>query len=344
MSTSFTNLLSGGASAGRILQYRFITTNQTWTAPQAGLLDIFLTGGSPSGGVGYGSSYVGGSGAPGVCIKRSIPVLTGDAFIVTLGAGGAAVTRTTSGVTAGNVGTASTVTGPAGLSMTANPGNPGVASLTKPALGGAGGNATGGDYNWTGGAGGDVTATSGTTTACAMGAGACNVMGFPASTLRGGSINSSATGTASIATGGAGVGGRGGDCTGASGLVYTSGGGSGGSALDNTAAGAGDSPNILGFITSTSPAQFVYSAASVWGIDWFGGGGASPGPGGGSAANGTGAAAKAGIFAGPGGSYISAGGTAPSGVRGPGGSIVCGGGTGTSGAGDSGIAIFVLRG
>ena len=340
MSTSLALLLAaqGGGGAGAIRQYEITRTSRTIKAALDGFADILLIGGSASGGAVF-NGFVGGSGAPGVCIKR-VKVAAGQEYVVTIGAGGTAVTRSTAGATPGNVGGASTLTGPGGLSMIANSGQPGEAKTTKPANGGAGGTASGGDVNSQGGYGGSVIATS--SLYAAAGAGACNLKRLDSATeIRGGNINSTA---AQVTSGGAGVGGNGSSVTGGVTMAVPGGGGYGGPAPDNIPGVAG--PNALGEPVQNSPVTLLVPLASQWCLDFFGGGGgtvggnAGPGGGGGGRIGATPSAA--GIFGGLGGlSY----GTEPA-LRG---NVGAGGAnahsaTCTSGAGDVGLCVFIIRG
>ena len=339
MSTSLALLLAAqGGGGGTIRQYEITRTSRTIKAAFDGVADILLIGGSASGGAAF-NGFVGGSGAPGVCIKR-VKVAAGQEYVVTIGAGGTAVTRSTAGATPGNVGGSSTLTGPGGLSMIANSGQPGGAKTTKPANGGAGGTASGGDVNSQGGYGGSVIATA--ATYAAAGAGACNLKRLDSATeIRGGNINSTA---AQVTSGGAGVGGNGSSVTGGVARNAPGGGGYGGPAPDNTSGVIG--PNALGELVANSPGTFLVTLASQWCLDFFGGGGGTgdgnAGPGGGGAGQEGAAPPAAGIFGGPGGlSY----GTTPAlkGNVGAGGanaySATC-----TSGAGDVGLCVFIIRG
>ena len=323
---------------GAIQQYEITRTSRTIKAAFDGVADILLIGGSASGGAAF-NGFVGGSGAPGVCIKR-VKVAAGQEYVVTIGAGGTAVTRSTAGATPGNVGGSSTLTGPGGLSMIANSGQPGGAKTTKPANGGAGGTASGGDVNSQGGYGGSVIATS--CPYAAAGAGACNLKRLdPATEIRGGNINTTAL---QVTSGGAGVGGNGSSVTGGAAMGVPGGGGYGGPAPDNTSGVGG--PNALGELVANSPATFLVPLASQWCLDFFGGGGGTgggdAGPGGGGCGLEGTTPPAAGIFGGHGGlSY----GTTPAlkGNVGAGGANAHAA-TCTSGAGDVGLCVFIIRG
>lgn len=332
MATAFSSLVGSG-SGGGVRQYEFITSSKTFVCTATGTLDIMLIGGHASGGAIVGSGFVGGSGAGGVAVKRT-RVTKGDSYIVTIGAGGMAVTRAGAGLTPGIAGGTSSVTGP-GVSITATGGQPGEAKTTKPANGGLGGVGTGGDENRQSGSGGSVIAMGGSVGIC--GAGAVNVLGVPFGDLRGGNINTSNASPLQL-TGGGGVGGRGGDVLGAA-IGITAGGGSGGPAQDAPSIIPG--VNITGDAVQTSPVGF--GTFWAWGFDCFGGGGVSSTPagagGGGGVSSATGV--KAGVYGGAGGLHSST--TGATGNRGPGQSVYNSSGTITSGAGDNGCAIFVLR-
>lgn len=337
MSTSLALLLAAqGGGAGAIRQYEITRTSRTIKAAFDGVADILLIGGSASGGAAF-KGFVGGSGAPGVCIKR-VKVAAGQEYVVTIGAGGTAVTRSTAGAIPGNVGGSSTLTGPGGLSMIANSGQPGEAKTTKPANGGAGGTASGGDINSQGGYGGSVIATS--SLYAAAGAGACNLKMLDSATeIRGGNINTTA---AQVTSGGAGVGGNGSSVTGGVTSNVPGGGGYGGPAPDNTSGVGG--PNALGELVANSPVTFLAPLASQWCLDFFGGGGGTwgAGPGGGGSGQEGVTPPAAGIFGGLGGTSYGAtpalkGNVGAGGANGH--SATC-----TSGAGDVGLCVFIIRG
>jgi len=155
----------------------------------------------------------GGGGGFGMKVIDTTP---GTSYTVTVGAGGAAVTGAarTNGNAGGtsSFGTAVTCTG--GSGGAANGGSSG----TLTAAGGAGGTSTGGDVNYSGGAGGSVTnsgydAIGGNRRSNGAGGGSSGSIfgnGFA-----GGSISQASTQNAEInlATGGGGVGGKGGNLT-----------------------------------------------------------------------------------------------------------------------------------
>lgn len=150
--------------------------------------------------------------------KEGLDVTTSGSFTITIGAGGASVYA--SGSTSGTAGGNTTVAG-TGLSatLTANGGGGGVAfAITENgAAGGAGGTASNGTINRTGGAGGTVGAglvTTGNRALMELSTGGGAVAILTATGYAGGSITLADGGTKFtndmyLATGGAGIGGRG---------------------------------------------------------------------------------------------------------------------------------------
>lgn len=107
-----------------------------------------------------------GGGAGGLAIKLLNVTSLTDTYVITLGAGGLGVTPPASptnavNVTPGNAGGASSFVGP-GINMTAGGGQPGQgagtvnSSAARSVSGGLGGTAIGGDLNYTGGRGGNI--------------------------------------------------------------------------------------------------------------------------------------------------------------------------------------------
>lgn len=348
-------IFGGGANASRIVQYELLTTSRVVKILRKGVLDILLTAGSGSGGVGVGGAaagYFGGPGAGECGIKLRIPVDVGQEFVVNLGAGGAPVSLSAAGGVAGNAGWPSSVTGP-GVLMTVNGGQGAPRSTTLPVLGGLGGvGGTGGDIHIPGGDGGDVLAT--TSNYAFAGGGSVGVLGIGKEYRKGGSVNTTGAGTGAA---GAGVGGVGGSVTGNAGAATPSGGGAGGpgvSVATGTVAATVRGLNFLGRDAALSPAEFLQSIAR-WGVDCFGGGGvtnSAPGPGGGAAAVvSVSDVAKPGIFAGGAAVFFASAAStssAPAGNFGPGvsmygGSLSAAGATLTSGYGGNSMAIFIVR-
>jgi hypothetical protein len=204
-----------------------LTESQTYTARRTGIADVICVG---AGGCG-GSSGKGnvlpiilnctGGGAGGYSRKR-IPITAGDTFTVVVGAGGEDATRmpgagNNENGTAGGESTFDHATATATIALDSNGGAGGICNQTTTAsgatyAGGAGGTASGGDVNFTGGRGGTITRSNNASNMgnFATGGGAVAVFG---QAFNGGDINFTANGTTLTiaATGGAGVGGDGGN-------------------------------------------------------------------------------------------------------------------------------------
>lgn len=199
-----------------------------------GVHEIVMAGPAGRGGTVYASATGGGgvaTGAGGGGFLRKRLVLTGGTpYLFNAGAGvPSLVGSPAGGLQQGADGGDSTFSGPDIATLTAGGGKAGAAAVTGPLSGGLGGIATGGDINYPGGRGGNITGNVAGGRA-ATGGGALNITG----TARNGG---DATVTASpVATGGASPGGSGGNATagGASG-----GGGVGGSAANISTAIAG---------------------------------------------------------------------------------------------------------
>ena len=282
----------GGAGGGAVLDYQPFTSSQQYTVPFDGLLDLLALAGNGSGAL--GAAYVSGAGAGEVAYSRAVRVYKGDVLTVTIGLGGNPITWAGGADAAGNAGGDTVITSSRGWAITVKGGQggkvgPNSAQLPG-ALGGRGG--TGAQIHIPGGNGGDILIAAGGAGVAATkvtGGGAPNLRGAIADLVRGGNI---VFNTGSLAcTGGAGVGGHGGDVTAAGANVATSGGGYGGSAADGPAAAAAAGVNALGARAGASPMIYVPGLAG-WGLDYFGGGGFSGGntanntpAGGGSAGN-----------------------------------------------------------
>lgn len=210
----------------------------------------------------------GGGGGFGMKVIDTTP---GTSYTVTVGAGGAAVTGAarTNGNAGGtsSFGTAVTCTG--GSGGAANGGNAGP--LT--AAGGAGGTSTGGDVNYSGGAGGSVTVTGfASTYRRSNGAGGGSSGSIFGNGFAGGSISQASTGTADInfATGGGGVGGKGGNLTGTTfynSNSVTGGGGTLSAASDMTDLSSGRGG---GGFNSANPPVSANLSGSPWVISQMG--------------------------------------------------------------------------
>lgn len=226
---------TAGVGEGQLL---IVTTARTWTAPYDCEVAIHAFGGSGTGGGARGggiSASATGGGAGARCSKK-VKLKAGDTLVLTPGAGGLPAAPGNTAAADGNDGGDTTVTGPYGLNMVAGGGKAGKgmanAGMTL-LLGGAGGIATGGDENVTGGRGGNKAASTAAGHAGCTGGGALPLFDVG---YRGGDIL--AIVNTNNATGGAGVGGNGGDITGASiSGAYTGGGGSAGPGISTAVSG-----------------------------------------------------------------------------------------------------------
>lgn len=174
--------------------YPFIyeyTSSGTLTAAEDCQAMIVAVGAAGSGGAVRSSSSASATGgaAGGIAILET-PLVAAQALTITPGTGGAART-TTSGSLAGNPGTATTVVDGGSINISAGGGNGGNAGAGAQAAA-AGGTATGGDFNFTGGASGSTSGVN-----MATGGGAVGLTGTG---------NASGNRTSAGATGGAGVG------------------------------------------------------------------------------------------------------------------------------------------
>lgn len=174
----FFNVGGGGGGGLPYDTYQDFLISGTFTVQKTGWHRITVIGAGGSGGRRTSSTsdsnarFAGsGGGAGGTCVKE-IVLTQGVNYTVTIGAGGASVSTNASG----NAGGDTIVTGP-DVSMIANGGRGGntigtigsTVSLTIP--GGVGGDASGGDVNYTGGNGGQAQILSGTGQAAAAGGG-----------------------------------------------------------------------------------------------------------------------------------------------------------------------------
>ena len=218
--SNFTDFISsggGGGLYGGILEEIVLNQSQTWVPHRNGTVAIYVVGAGGSGGKRQGGVDCGmatGGGAGGFCIKKTLDVTTSGSFTVTIGAGGVAPyssTQDVAGVAGGNstvagTGLSATLTsnGGAGGGFISGENNAGVA-------GGAGGTASNGDYNRTGGRGGSVDANLGSA-AVRIGTGGGAVAIKSATGFHGGDYKAGGgVGNDTIfGTGGAGIGGNGG--------------------------------------------------------------------------------------------------------------------------------------
>ena len=205
-----------------------IGESKTFTAPMTGTIKVIITGGGGQGAFlanknSTPNSNVGdatGGGAGGYS-EKTFAVTAGETFTITVGAGGssALAPNDINSSRVGNAGANSSfVTASAAVSvnMAANGGGAGqFSAATSSAVttaGGTGGTASGGDFNYTGGAGGSITRVANNSkSAMTTGGGAVALYG---TTYRGGNITLGTANESSYmigSTGGAGVGGNGGD-------------------------------------------------------------------------------------------------------------------------------------
>lgn len=139
----------------------FITSSRTWTCPISGMYRVSAVGAGGSGSAAFcnatSAPAASGGGGGGFCEKNLI-INASQTLSIVVGAGGAGVTIGSSpyGID-GNNGGNSTVNG-TNISLTAYGGSKGLYGIgtgnTK--LGGAGGSASGGDINYSGGSGGSA--------------------------------------------------------------------------------------------------------------------------------------------------------------------------------------------
>jgi len=265
--------LGGGESSPLPYTQFVIGQSKTWTAPLTGRIKVILTGGGGQGALLASNDNISptptqnvgdatGGGAGGYS-EKIFEVTAGETFVVTIGSGGSSAIAVNSltGNRVGNNGSASSfVTASAAVSvnMVANGGgggqfHAGQNNSAYSVAGGTGGTASGGTLNYTGGAGGSITRADGNFyNAVGTGGGAVAVYG---SGYRGGNISFVGTGVGNFdlmaTTGGAGIGGNGGDVLNLSSSTvsryYAS---SGGSA---TQSGTTDFTTSLGTVNSRSP-------------------------------------------------------------------------------------------
>lgn len=220
-------LSPGSAVAGRrgvsqLVTAQMITSTTTWVSPGTGWVALLLFGAGGSGACvqisGGGSPRVTGGAAGGTCFKL-FPVVRGQAYTITIGAGGAARVLAAPGSLAGLAGGDTSCVGP-GVSMFALGGQGGTLSTVDGTAmtGSLGGGAIGGDYMLQGGSSGDIASITLAAPLC-TGGGAPRV--WPGNTNGG---NITGTPTNSVGSGGGGVGSPGAN---ASALGGSAGGGTG---------------------------------------------------------------------------------------------------------------------
>lgn len=240
--------LGGGGKPLSLVGRRIFKTSGNIVIPAGCKYDIFAVGASGSGGsVVSGDGRATGGGGAGWSRDWG-EVATDTAVTVTLGAPGAGTTAA-SGAQNGNDGGTTTVVG-TGINISITGGKKGLASATATAAnGGDGGVASGGKFNVNGSRGGNIATTA--TGPKATGGGSVNLFATAtANATRGGDIANSIVGSGQ-ATGGGGVGGRGGDNP--TGNSTTAGGGAGGDAGDGATSPVG-ADITGGTATNTQPA------------------------------------------------------------------------------------------
>jgi len=230
--SNFTDFISGGGDAAALPTTQFVIgQSKTFTAPITGRIKVIITGGGGQGAFVANNTDIirnnvgdGTGGGAGGYSEKTFNVTAGETFTVTIGAGGA-TTLAMNDINSTRVGNdgnnSSFVTASAAVSvnMVANGGGggqiqSGANTGAYTVAGGVGGTASGGDFNYTGGAGGTVTRVAGNGANCAVtGGGAVSIYGTAYS---GGNVSVNdavSSGTFAVSTGGAGVGGKGGDVT-----------------------------------------------------------------------------------------------------------------------------------
>ena len=151
--------VSASSAASEKKNIRIFVASGTFVAPKAGTYKFWALAAGASGGARHNCSVGGATGGGGGELRIGEVALTaGQSVLITIGAGGAAVTDST----AGNVGGDTTISSP--VSITAKGGSAGAtigtSTTTNGGAGGTGG--TGGTFSADGGRGGTFTQTSGT--------------------------------------------------------------------------------------------------------------------------------------------------------------------------------------
>ena len=228
------NFFGGGGSPLPEPEWLFQKSSYTYTFPYDGTVIVHVVGAGGSGACQYNQYGATGGGAGGYC-RKEFSVTSSTTATVTTGTGGLYVGQGSSQV-GGQAGSATTfVLG--SDTLTANGGGGGQQFGSTTAVG-AGGTASGGDVNYTGGDSGARGAAY-TDRPVATGGGAVNL--FNLNTDGGSATN----GARLAATGGGGVGGKGGDIDNNDYYQATGGGGSAGP--------AGDLRNLVNSGNTTSP-------------------------------------------------------------------------------------------
>jgi hypothetical protein len=246
---------------------KLFTSSTTFTPPQTGTYRVTVIGGGGSGATFEGTTagQCTGGGAGGMAVKTLV-LDSAVTYTVTIGAGGAAQNDATAGAHAGNAGSASSFSGTGITTIQGNGGAGGTAGTgARPAA--AGGTASGGDFNITGGNGGATVTSAGDFAATGGGAVGWFGVGYSSGTAQG-------SGTGAAASGGAGVGGKSGDASTTNSVnSRTMGGSSAGSSPDQLGSGTGASaPSFPDYVVFT-PLDISGSSGSPTAEPGFGSGG-----------------------------------------------------------------------
>tara|TARA_B100000123_G_scaffold262919_1_gene231449 strand:+ start:370 stop:1398 length:1029 start_codon:yes stop_codon:yes gene_type:complete len=154
---------SSGGGGGVTPTIAFLGS-QDWTPAFDLEAYVYVIGGGGSGAAVCNSNNPLLGGGAGGCAISKLSLASGTTYTVTIGAGGARVSTTSSSAQSGNAGGASSFSGSGISTMTGNggTGGTGLGSNTTAGNGGAGGTATGGTLaNFTGGKGGRNALTDG---------------------------------------------------------------------------------------------------------------------------------------------------------------------------------------
>lgn len=289
-------------------RFAVITKSGTFTAPITGDYRVTVIGAGASGGVAYDTGatnpmLASGGAAGGTSIKR-FRAKAGDNFTATIGAGGASVSRTTTGATNGTAGgTSSFVGGSINVRATGGAAGQAFQGAAGTAAGASGGVGSGGDVNLTGGASGSATALSNAANMyAATGGGAVNITGtaYPSGNASVAAVNQYA------GSGGAGIGGKSGNATSTTSRpgAMSAGGGSFGASPDVTNT-ISTTPGIG--ISFATIANMLLNGAGTNGAVNTTSGNAGAGAGSGAASANTTGSGAGGIFGGSGGCPCTAG-------------------------------------
>tara|TARA_R110000796_G_C14544716_1_gene433277 strand:+ start:39 stop:1325 length:1287 start_codon:yes stop_codon:yes gene_type:complete len=216
-----------GQNGKSVVEEVVLLESQTYTALRSGVAVVHCMGGGGEGGhvittgntTNQNLASATGGGAGGYS-RKEIYIETGDTFTVVVGAGGRTSSVVSNSSTQGVAGGESTfdhASATATIALDSNGGAGGVATNAQTAggqvhAGGAGGTASGGDVNYAGGRGGNITKNNNSvsTGAFCTGGGAVAIKGV---SYNGGNAIQGGNNNHASATGGAGIGGGGGDFT-----------------------------------------------------------------------------------------------------------------------------------